>query len=54
MLRFVLELVRGVRYFAAWHRIEAELREEMDTHFAMLANETDPVSASRRLGNVTR
>lgn len=54
MLRFVLELVRGLRYFVARRRIEAELHEEMDTHFAMLANETDPVSASRRLGNATR
>ncbi len=54
MPRFVLELIRRLRFFLRGHRFEAELREEMDAHFTMLAEDTDPVYAKRRLGNVTR
>jgi putative ABC transport system permease protein len=54
MLRFILEIVRRVHYFTRKHRMEADLREEMDAHLSMLADETDLVSAKQRLGNVTR
>ncbi len=54
MSRFVLELIRRIQYFVRRDRIEAELHEEMDTHLAMLAEETDPLSAKQRLGNATR
>ncbi len=54
MFDFLRELVRRIQYFVRRGRAEADLREEMDTHLAMLAGETDPASAKQRLGNVTR
>jgi predicted permease len=54
MPRFILELMRRLRFFLQRRRFEADLREEMDAHLAMLAKDTDPISAKRRLGNVTR
>ncbi len=54
MPRFLLELLRRVHYFVARRQREADLREEMDMHFALLAADTDPVRAKQRLGNVTR
>ena len=49
-----MELIRRLQYLLGRHRFEAELREEMDAHLAMLAEGTDAVSARRQLGNVTR
>ena len=54
MPHFVMELIRRLQYLLGRHRFEAELREEMDAHLAMLAEGTDAVSARRQLGNVTR
>lgn len=34
--------------------MDAELREEMETHLAMAATDSDPVAARQRLGNMTR
>ena len=40
MIHSIWEFIRRVQYFAARHRIEAELHEEMNTHLAMLTAET--------------
>ncbi len=54
MARLFLELVRRIQYFIRRDALDADLREEMDTHLAMLTSDTDPVSAKQRLGNLTR
>ncbi len=54
MLRFIQELIRRIHYLTGKRRLENDLREEMETHLAMLAEETDPVFAKQRLGNITR
>ncbi len=54
MLRLIAELVRRIRYVAGRQQMDADLREELETHLAMLSEDTDPVSARQRLGNVTR
>lgn len=45
MVRFVWELMRRVQFLTRRRRMVEELREEMNAHLAMLADETDPISA---------
>ncbi|MBV9501084.1 MAG: ABC transporter permease [Acidobacteriaceae bacterium] len=54
MFQFVPEIARRLRYLFARKRLEAELREEMETHLTMLAEDNDPAHGRQRLGNVTR
>ncbi|MGA8026824.1 MAG: ABC transporter permease [Bryobacteraceae bacterium] len=56
MSGFISEIVRRIQYLFQRNRVDAELREEMDAHLAMIvtASETDPVSARQKLGNLTR
>ncbi len=54
MIHFFLETVRRIHYLFARKRLEADLREEMESHFAMLAADRDPDLARRRIGNLTR
>jgi predicted permease len=54
MLRWIPELTRRLKYFLNKRHADAELREEMETHLAMLAEDTDIISAKQRLGNTTR
>ncbi len=54
MFAFVLEMARRIQYFFGRSRFDSELREEMDTHLAMIARESDPATARQRLGNATR
>lgn len=50
MPRFAIEVLNRLRYLFSKRRMEAELREEMAAHLAMLAEDTDPITANRRLG----
>ncbi len=54
MPHLILELVRRLQYFLRKRHVQAELREEIETHLAMLAEDTDLASAKQRLGNATR
>jgi hypothetical protein len=54
MIHFFLETVRRIQYLFARKRLEADLREEMESHFAMLAEDRDPALARQRMGNLTR
>jgi putative ABC transport system permease protein len=54
MIHFILEVARRFRYFLTRTKLDAELREEMETHLAMLAQDTPPLSAAQRMGNLTR
>ncbi len=54
MGRFFLELVRRIQFLIGRDRAHADLREEMESHLAMLASETNPTLARQRLGNLTR
>ncbi len=53
MFQFIPEMARRIQYLLARKRLEADLREEMESHLAMLA-EHNPADARLRLGNVTR
>jgi putative ABC transport system permease protein len=54
MFSFLMQLVRRIRFLVHRHEIEADLEEEITTHLAMLADETNLASARQRLGNTTR
>lgn len=54
MIAFILEIARRIRWLFRQNRLDTELREEMETHLAMLAAENDTVSARRQMGNLTR
>ena len=54
MTACVLEILRRIRYFFRRDGLDAELREEMETHLAMLAKEHDSTYARQRIGNLTR
>lgn len=53
-MQFIHEIARRIWYWFRRDQLDAELREEMAAHLDMLAHDSDPVSAKRRMGNLTR